>query len=105
MDSDQYLTAPRDQQPHILTSVLKRVDVAVVRLHLVGRRGKPLTGYATYDLKTNGVGYATSGGFVDDIKAQLDDYADEDQERRHQGADGPVTSSRAAHDRARARTR
>ena len=29
VDSDQYLTAPKDQQPHILTSALKRVDVAV----------------------------------------------------------------------------
>ena len=29
VDSDQYLTAPTDQQSHILTSALKRVDVAV----------------------------------------------------------------------------
>jgi basic membrane protein A len=28
VDSDQYLTAPADQQAHILTSMLKRVDVA-----------------------------------------------------------------------------
>ena len=29
VDSDQYLTAAEDQKPHILTSMLKRVDVAV----------------------------------------------------------------------------
>ena len=29
VDSDQYLTAPEGQQPHILTSMLKRVDVGV----------------------------------------------------------------------------
>jgi basic membrane protein A and related proteins len=29
----------------------------------------------TYDLKNNGVGYATSGGFVDSIKSQIDAYA------------------------------
>jgi basic membrane protein A len=30
-------------------------------------------GYRTFDLKVDGVGYSTSGGFVDDIKSQLDD--------------------------------
>jgi basic membrane protein A len=34
-----------------------------------------LTSYQTYDLKKDGVGYATSGGFVDDIKSQIDDAA------------------------------
>ena len=29
VDSDQYLTASRGQQPHILTSALKRIDTAV----------------------------------------------------------------------------
>jgi len=27
-----------------------------------------------FDLKRDGVGYSTSGGFVDDIKTQLDAY-------------------------------
>ncbi len=30
----------------------------------------------TYDLKVDGVGYATSGGFVDDITDQLDEAAE-----------------------------
>ncbi|MDX6324116.1 MAG: basic rane protein [Nocardioidaceae bacterium] len=75
VDSDQYLTAPADQKPHILTSMLKRVDVATLDMIKSVADGKPLTSYQTYDLKANGVGYATSGGFVDDIKSKLDGYA------------------------------
>jgi basic membrane protein A len=30
----------------------------------------------TNDLKTDGVGLATSGGFIDDIQAQIKQYAD-----------------------------
>jgi len=29
----------------------------------------------TYDLAHDGVGYSTSGGFIDDIKAQIEEYA------------------------------
>ena len=31
-------------------------------------------GTDVYDLEKDGVGYSTSGGAVDDIKAKLDDY-------------------------------
>jgi basic membrane protein A len=75
VDSDQYLTASDAQKPHILTSMLKRVDVATFDMIKSVADGSPLTSYQTYDLKKDGVGYATSGGFVDDIKAQLDDAA------------------------------
>jgi basic membrane protein A and related proteins len=75
VDSDQYLTATSAQQPHILTSALKRVDVATYDFIKSVNDGSPKTSYVTYDLKNGGVGYATSGGFVDDIKSQLDDYA------------------------------
>jgi basic membrane protein A len=73
VDSDQYLTAPADQQPYILTSMLKRVDVAVFETIKAYVNGQFKGGYRTFDLKANGVGYATSGGFVDDIKSQLED--------------------------------
>ena len=29
-------------------------------------------GFATYDLKNDGVGYATSGGYLDDVKTKLE---------------------------------
>ena len=72
VDSDQYLTASAAQKPHILTSMLKRVDVATYDMIKSVADGSPLSSYQTYDLKKDGVGYATSGGFVDDIKSQLD---------------------------------
>ena len=36
--------------------------------------GAPLTGTHVYDLKAGGVGYATSGGFIDSIVPQLEEY-------------------------------
>ena len=75
-DSDQYLSAPPDQQPYILTSNLKRVDVAVYDTIRDFVQGKFTGGIKTFDLKAGGVGYATSGGFVDDIKSQLDAIAE-----------------------------
>lgn len=75
VDSDQYLTATKEQQPHILTSALKRVDVASYDFISSVDKGSPITSYVTYDLKNDGVGYSTSGGFLDSIKGQLDDYA------------------------------
>jgi basic membrane protein A len=75
-DSDQYLSAPPDEQPFILTSNLKRVDVAVYDAIRDFVQGKFTGGIKTFDLKAGGVGYATSGGFVDDIKSQLDAIAE-----------------------------
>ncbi len=76
VDSDQYLTATKDQQPHILTSALKRVDVATYDFIKSVSDGSPKTSYVTYDLKNDGVGYSTSGGFVDSFKGDIDGFAD-----------------------------
>ncbi|MGH1563478.1 BMP family lipoprotein [Mumia sp. DW29H23] len=77
VDSDQWQTASETEQPHILTSMLKRVDVATFDAINAVNDGSPLVSYQVYDLKVDGVGYATSGGFVDDIKGDLDGYADQ----------------------------
>jgi basic membrane protein A and related proteins len=76
VDSDQYNDKTlADVRDIILTSMVKRVDVAVfdyvsaVASNNLGALPK------TFDLKVGGVGYATSGGHLDDIKAQLDGYA------------------------------
>lgn len=74
-DSDQYLSAPPAQQPFILTSNLKRVDVAVYDTIKDYVNGNFTGGIKTFDLKSDGIGYATSGGFVDDIKSKLDELA------------------------------
>ena len=56
----------------ILTSALKRVDAAVYLFIKDFAAGKKDNGVQVYNLKNDGVGYATSGGQVDDIKAKID---------------------------------
>ena len=72
VDSDQYLTASADQQPHVLTSMLKRVDTAVYDYINAFADGSAPSGGQAFDLAHDGVGYSTSGGFVDGIKDQID---------------------------------
>lgn len=74
VDSDQYLTADPSVQDSILTSMVKNVNVAVYNFIKAGVSGTWPSGTTSYDLSDGGVGYATSGGFVDDIKSQLEDY-------------------------------
>jgi basic membrane protein A len=73
-DSDQYKTADPSVQSVIITSMLKRVDVAVFDFIKSANAGTYTAGTKTYDLKVNGVDYSTTGGQVDDIKAKLDAY-------------------------------
>ena len=72
MDSDQWGTATPDQQAHILTSMLKRVDTAVYETVKAAQEGTLAGGFVTYDLKVDGVGYSTSGGYLDDVVDQLE---------------------------------
>ncbi len=73
VDSDQYLTADEELQEYILTSMLKRVDVAVYETIVAQVEGRFEGGYRAFDLETDGVGYATSGGFIDDIVDELEE--------------------------------
>lgn len=84
VDSDQYLTASKDLQPVIMTSMIKHVDVAVYDFIKSFVDGKPQSGTVTFDLKAGGVDYSTSGGQVDDIKSKLDAY-------KQQIIDGKIT--------------
>lgn len=74
VDSDQYLDpALAKYKSSILTSVVKNVDGGVYDLiKSVVKDKKPIAGPHAYSLKENGVGLTTSGGFIDDIKAQID---------------------------------
>lgn len=84
VDSDQYNTADPSVQDVIMTSMLKNVDVAVYN-YLSSIDGDTFpSGVTTYDLKVDGVGYSTSGGFIDDITGDLDDY-------KQQIIDGDIT--------------
>ncbi len=74
VDSDQALTAEASVRDVILTSMLKKVDVAVYDFLSKSVAGSPPAGNIVYDLKAGGVGYSTTGGHIDDIVAKLDDY-------------------------------
>ena len=84
VDSDQYNTADPSVQDVILTSMLKNVNVAVYEYLSDVEAGDIPSGVTTYDLAVDGVGYSTSGGFVDDITDQLDEF-------KQQIIDGEIT--------------
>lgn len=75
VDSDQYLTASPEQQPLILTSMLKRVDVAVFNsIEAVGAGS--LGSSQVFGMAEDGVDYATSNPeeLTADITEQLDAF-------------------------------
>lgn len=77
VDSDQYNTVSAEQQPFILTSMIKRVDVALYDFVAAFDAGSPPSGVKVYDITVDGVAYSTSGGFVDDIVPELDAAAED----------------------------
>jgi basic membrane protein A len=77
VDSDQYELVSPELQPYILTSMLKKVDVATYDTIAAYCGGTFEGGVKVYDIASDGVGYSTSGGFVDDISADLDGYAEQ----------------------------
>ncbi len=75
VDSDQYESVGDPAlQKVILTSMLKRVDVAVFESLEMFANDKEIPANTVFDLKSDGVGYSTSGGQIDDIVPQLDEY-------------------------------
>ncbi|HEY7483400.1 MAG TPA: BMP family ABC transporter substrate-binding protein [Streptosporangiaceae bacterium] len=72
VDSDQALTAKPDVRGVIMTSMIKKVDVAVHSFIKNVQDNQFKAGQTVFDLKADGVGYATTGGKIDDIKSQLD---------------------------------
>jgi basic membrane protein A len=74
VDSDQALTAPADVRSVIITSMIKKVDVATFDFIKAMTQGKFTAGNKVYDLKAGGVGYSLTGGKMDDIKAKLDAF-------------------------------
>jgi basic membrane protein A len=84
VDSDQYNTADPAVQGVIMTSMLKNIDVAVDEYLTEVASGEAPSGVTRYDLSVDGVGYSTSGGQVDDIVTQLDEF-------KQQIIDGEIT--------------
>ncbi|GAB3152343.1 BMP family lipoprotein [Microbispora hainanensis] len=75
VDSDQAaLPAYADFKDVIVTSMIKKVDVAVFDFLKKYIDGTVTSGPSVYDLKAGGVDYSTTGGKIDDIKSKIDEY-------------------------------
>jgi basic membrane protein A len=59
----------------ILTSMLKQADIATYTITMEVAHGVAKDGNNVFGVGAGGVGYSTSGGFVDPIKTQLDAFA------------------------------
>jgi basic membrane protein A len=73
VDADQYETVSESLRPVILTSMIKRVDVAVYDFIKTVAAHRFRSGVRRYDLADDGLSYATSGGQINDITARLDE--------------------------------
>jgi basic membrane protein A len=75
VDSDQYLTADPGVQDFILTSMLKRVDNSVFDIIERAVNGEFCPGgFTSFDVASLGIDVSTSGGFIDDIAADIEGY-------------------------------
>ena len=78
VDSDQGAAGNKgvkdEVKPFIITSMLKRVDVAVYDTIKKVNEGTFKGGVVQYNLANGGIDYATTGGKIDDIKAKIDDF-------------------------------
>ncbi|MEV4640046.1 BMP family ABC transporter substrate-binding protein [Actinoplanes sp. NPDC049548] len=72
VDSDQYASAGGAVKERILTSMLKRVDNSVFQEIQAFIKGDRSGGAKRYDLKVDGVGYATSNPALKPYEAKLE---------------------------------
>jgi basic membrane protein A len=75
VDSDQYeqYAETPDEQPYIITSMLKRVDVSVYETIEAYVNGEFEGGYQTFNLAVDGVGYATTNpALPEDVKTEAE---------------------------------
>jgi basic membrane protein A len=87
VDSDQYKQKTvEDSKDVIISSMLKRVDIAVYDYIRAVATNSTSSLPTRFDLKADGVGYAVSGGKIDDITPVLDAY-------KQQIIDGKITVS------------
>lgn len=77
VDADEYVLAPATTRSRILTSMLKNANVGTHAFVMSVASGTFQAGNRTFGLANGGVGYATSGGFVDGIRDRLDAIAAE----------------------------
>jgi len=81
VDSDQYDTVqslsgaihPEEWRKHILTSVIKRLDIATYEVIADFTKGELASGKITFDLASRAVDIAYSGRYLDDVFGQIED--------------------------------
>ncbi|MEU8038710.1 BMP family ABC transporter substrate-binding protein [Streptosporangium sp. NPDC049078] len=73
VDVDQRRTVAPDLSEVILTSATKQIDVAVRRVIEEQAAGKAVYGLREFGLDEDGVGYATTGSDLADIRPRLDE--------------------------------
>ena len=81
VDSDQYETSwqlpgavhPEEWRRHILTSVIKRLDIAVYEVISDFTTGELAPGKITFDLASRAVDISYSGRYLDDVFSQIED--------------------------------
>ncbi|MBA3801097.1 MAG: BMP family ABC transporter substrate-binding protein [Geodermatophilaceae bacterium] len=74
VDSDQAVTADPAVADVIISSMLKNLNVAVSEFLSSFVDGDVQSGEVIFDLSNDGVGYSTTGGQIDDIAAQVDEF-------------------------------
>jgi len=67
--------AHADYTATILTSMLKRVDVGVGAFVADALAGNPTAGVKTWGFAQGGVGYTTTGGYIDDLTGKIEEFA------------------------------
>jgi basic membrane lipoprotein Med (substrate-binding protein (PBP1-ABC) superfamily)/DNA-binding SARP family transcriptional activator len=84
VDTDEYLSLPdtppdalagvdpASLQQHVLTSVMKRLDIAFAAVLADLGRGRIAPGVRSFGLTEGGVDISYSGGFIDDIRPRLE---------------------------------
>ena len=55
--------------------MLKRVDLGTRAFVTDALAGTPTAGVKTWGYAEGGVGYTTTGGYIDDLTGQIDDFA------------------------------
>jgi basic membrane protein A len=75
VDADYHTLVDDPLKGTILTSMLKNANVGTYEFVTSVANRTFVPGHRDYGVAEGGVGYATSGGFVDDIKDQIDAYA------------------------------
>jgi len=75
VDADMYLQVDDALKPHVLTSMIKNADMGTYAFVTSVADGTFQPGHRDYGLAEGGVGYATSGGFLDGVTNQIDGWA------------------------------